>query len=262
MKYLRYVLTILLTLVILCMGMQISAIDTGFATKEMPQNQKENFLNNVAITLITEEPQKRPVKCFSVNEGGLIALGSDNRSYDDCKVCVYTDKGVFLYGYEFNCLGSFYLEFSGDTVIIYFVRSDVVVAVDSAGKIAGVEEILDTTENIYYMNDLDDSVLNVGDTRYRIKNDIGILGIFAGSYSQVVVTEAGGEERIIYDVSDAQFVKAILIMLFVLVFAGIAVCGLLIILPKTIREAQKPEVREKYDIENIIEILENKFKHK
>ncbi len=260
MKYLRCVLTILLTFVILltCI-LQISAIDTGFATEEMPQDTRENFLKNIAVTLITEEPQKKAFECFAVNEEGLVALGRDVSAFSTkSMICVYTSEGDFLYGYEFNCSGSFSLEFSGDTVIIYFVRSAAVVSVDSRGNIAGAAAVPYTRENNSYANSLGRSVRSVGDTQYRIKNDIGILGLFAVSYGQVAVTEAGGEERIIYDVNDAQFIKAILIILFVLLLLCVVVFGI----TKTVLDAQKPEVREKYDMENIIEILENKFKRK
>ena len=82
------------------------------------------------------EPQKNPIECFSVNENGEIAIGCSDS--EQKTVCIYADNGKFQYGYSFECSGSFGIEFENNNLNIYFVRSDVAIAVNQMGEVESI----------------------------------------------------------------------------------------------------------------------------
>ncbi|MBO5906578.1 MAG: hypothetical protein J6Q85_00295 [Clostridia bacterium] len=216
-------------------AVRVFAMTTGFSTEPIPEEEIESFLEAKELTLITDEPKKECIQCFSVNEDGDIAIGS--KIFNRKAVCIYDSNGEFQYGYSFKDSGSFGVEFHNDVLNIYFVRSDVALAVNPKGEVLDIAKIQDTTENgSYWRKSVNSSRKKLGDTEYIIRNDIGVLGLFATSYSQLVIKDVSGTENIIYDVSAMQRVSIIIgivhvVLLFFVVIIGI-ICG-------TIKEIRK-----------------------
>lgn len=196
------------------------AMETGFSTEEMTQDEIERFFNNGHITRFTSEPAQEEIQCFDVDEDGMIAIGTGNA--EKKKVCIYSNDGNFQYGYKFNTSGSFEVELNNHILNIYFVRSDVAVSINSNGEIEDIAKIRNTIENNTYWNQSVRAVKKiVGDEEYVLKNDIGFLGIFASSYSQLYKIDASGEKHLLYDVNTHQFVRSIIMFVGVLVFVSI-----------------------------------------
>lgn len=218
MKYLRYFFIILLLLFLLTnTGIEVLAMDTGFTTEALPKSNIETFIKNINISILPNEPKKKAIECFDINDNGLIAIGysdSDNKT-----VCIYTSNGDFQYGYNFKCSGKFGIELDENTLNIYFVRSDIAITVNPNGEIEGILQIQDTIENNSYWNN---SVFltrrNTDNNEYILKNDMGIFNIFTSSYSQLIALNANGEESIIYDVNSAQFTHMAIIFIGIIVF--------------------------------------------
>lgn len=61
----------------------------------------------------------------------------------------------------------------------------------------------------------------VGQDKYTIRNDMGILNLFLSSYSQLLKTDVNGETTIIYDVNTFHLIKTIFIVLAIIIFVGI-----------------------------------------
>lgn len=223
MKYLQCIFTILLVLLLLISGgVNIFAVDMGFSTESMSEEETDRFLKNVNISLLENEPPKKAIDCFDVNENGVIAIGSSDFAHKT--VCVYSNDGDFLYGYSFECTGNFGIELDKDVINIYFVRSDVAVTVNPTGEVERVVRIQNTAENNSYWNDcVFATKRSIGDTEYTLKNDMKIFNVFASSYSQLITTNQNGEESIIYDVNSAEFAKMALAFTGVLVFVGLVV---------------------------------------
>ena len=198
------------------------AINTGFTTNELPSEDKQTFLSNFELTLLTEEPQKNAVACFDVNEDGLVAIGTENASKKS--ILIYTSNGTFQYGYEFDSSGSFGVEWDGNNIIIYLIRSDLAVLTDEKGTVLELYEIENTIENNSYWNH---SVFTpqreVNNSRYIMKNDMGLLNVLASSYSQVVKIDNNENETIIYDFSDQYAAKVIVISAAAIVFSAVVV---------------------------------------
>ena len=130
MKRIRCIFTILFLLLLLSSGgIEILAMNTGFDTQPLPKDKINTFLNNVNISVLTEEPPKRAIECFDVNENGIIAIGSSN--FKEKSICVYTNDGIFQYGYSFKCEGSFGIEMDEDILNIYFENFQILRQIES-----------------------------------------------------------------------------------------------------------------------------------
>jgi len=173
------------------------------------------------ISLIEEEPQMQSIVCFDVNGDEKIALGysdSENKT-----ICVYS-QNEFLYGYEFGCTGDFAVEWDEENINIYFVRSDIIVIVNQKGDILDIAKVQNTTENNRYHNFLLHSTERlVGDRKYSLRNDMGILNFVASSYSQLTVTDANGTETMLFDVNSSQLAKTVAVSVLITVFVCIAI---------------------------------------
>lgn len=205
MKLVRYIFTILLfSLLLVVEGMEALAMNTGFDTELLPENDVNTLLKNLNVAVLTDEPPKKAIECFAVNEDGAIAIGCSNS--ENKTVCIYTNDGVFQYGYSFKCSGNFGIDLDKSVLNIYLVRSDVAIAVDSVGEVNSILKIQNTSENNSYWNNCVFSTRRKNaDTEYSLENDMGIFNLFASSYSRLIATSKCGEERVIYDVNAAQF---------------------------------------------------------
>ena len=210
----------MLLLVFFTNALEVSALNTGFETKEMTEKEKETFFSNCSISSVKTPPTKGGIRCFDVNEDGLIAIGM---GFGEKTVCVYTSQGEFLYGYTFEGGQSFGVEWDGEYINIYFVRSDVIISLDSEGNVLDAKIVKNAKDNNTHRSTLLHSTKRtVHDTTYLIRNDMGVFNWIALSYSQVVVVDVNGVERIIYDVNSTQLVKTIVLFVFVLAFLSFA----------------------------------------
>lgn len=223
MRYMRWFLVGLWMLLLLSNGvLEALAMNTGFSTEALPEDDINTVLKNVNISMLTREPQKKSIDCFDVNEDGLIAIGSSDS--ENKTVCIYTDEGDFQYGYRFKTNGSFGIELDNDILMVYLVRSDIAIAVNSMGDVESVLKIQNTSENnSYWYNFVYLTRRSIGDKEYMIKNDMGFFNIFASSYAQLIVKNTDGEECVIYDVGAEQLLNMVVTFVVVVVFSCFAV---------------------------------------
>ncbi len=203
---------------------RVNAMHTGFKTNELTAEEKNMFLSNINIILIDEEPVKKTIICFDVNSNQLIAIGQNTP--DRKTICVYSNEGVFQYGYTFNCSGAFGVEWDEENLNIYFVRSSVIISVSPKGEVLGAYEVQNTIENNSYVNHfIHATKRTIDNNEYFIKNNMGLLNLFAVSYSQIIVKDSAGFENVIYDIGPIQITKTIvtigLICIFVLVATAV-----------------------------------------
>ena len=213
-----------LSLVILLsvIGIDVIAANTGFSIEPVANDISDKFLEHIDLNVMSSEPDRKPIDCFSVNEDGMIAVGCSDKGHKT--VCIYSSNGDFQYGYDFQCTGSFGVEFQDDVLKIYFVRSDIALDINSEGEVVNIGAIPNTIENNSYWNDsVFKTTREVGGSEYTIQNDMGIFNVFMSTYSQLIVTDTNGEEITIYDVSSFQKAKVALLTVFVVIFASTTV---------------------------------------
>ena len=210
--------------IIFASAIKVNAIHTGFKTNELSSEEKNIFVSNINILSIDEEPVKKTITCFDVNSNQLIAIGQNTS--DRKTICVYSNEGDFQYGYTFNCSGDFGVEWDEENLNIYFVRSSVIVSVTPKGEVLGAFEVQNTIENNSYVNHFVHATKRtMNNDEYVIRNNMGLLNLFASSYSQIIVKDSTGTENIIYDIGSMQLTKTIatISLICVFVFAAVAV---------------------------------------
>ena len=208
--------------VIFTSAMKVNAMHTGFKTNELSSEEKDMFISNINVLSIDEEPVKKAITCFDVNSNHLIAVGQN--SSDRKTICVYSGEGDFQYGYTFNCSGDFVVEWDEENLNIFFVRSSVIVSVTPKGEVLDAFEVQNTIENNSYVNHfIHATKTEIDNYEYYIRNNMGLLNLFAPSYSQIIVKDSTGAESIIYDVSSMQLTKTIVTITLICVFVIVAV---------------------------------------
>ena len=219
MRYVRCFFSILLVMIMLTIGtVDVFAMNTGFYTEPLSESDIDTILKNVNISILEEEPPKKSIECFDVNENGVVAIGCYSTDYKT--VCIYSSNGDFQYGYRFETSGTFGIELNDDILNIYLVRSDIAIAINPTGEVESVLKIPFTSENNSYWNhNIYSRQRKVGDVEYALKNDMGIFNLFASSYSQLIVTTPDGEENIMYDVNSTQLTKMIISSVGIFAFA-------------------------------------------
>ena len=201
MKFFRTLCVLFLLLVF--SNMPVLANSKSFSAKA---TEAENFIAKTPIEVLTEEPNKNTIKCFDVNDNGLIAIGSENSNVKT--ISIYSNKGKFLVGYRFDCIGSFGIKIDEKSLDIYFVRSSVVLKINFDGKVKSFLNLEDLLEsNTYFNKKVFSTKRELNNKKYILKNDMGFFNIFATSYNQLVVIDSNGTEKIIYDVNNKQLSK-------------------------------------------------------
>ena len=132
---------------------------------------------------------------------------------------MYDSEGVFQYGYEFECDGNFGLEWDDNNIIIYFVRSNVAALFDASGTNLELKIIQNTTNNNDYWNHFVEATKRtMNEEQYIMRNNMGLLNLFASSYSQLIRIDTDGNVISIYDVGHEYNIKFIIGLIAVILF--------------------------------------------
>ena len=195
MKYKRCLSLALILLFLMSFSLFTSV--TAIASSDLTEDEINKGLSNVNIILLKEEPSKKNIDCFDVRNDGTVAILQE-RSSNRRVICVYDNKSEFLYGYEFTTTGSAAIEWNGDLLSIYLIRSEIIISVDSNGNVIDVSEYELTSEQNSHMNYLTSSQREVNGTTYILQND-GIAKFLGTSYSKLVVKDGNGAETVFYE---------------------------------------------------------------
>ncbi|MBQ4572564.1 MAG: hypothetical protein IJA80_04740 [Clostridia bacterium] len=226
MKMMKNVfMTLMVLLLLSCNCLTTYAINSGFDLEPVSNERELQIQNNINICVFEQEVSGNTIECFDVNDDGMIALGTNKSSQKF--ISIYNSQGVFQYGYQFDCSGSFGIEWDANDIIIYFVRSDIACSVNPVGEIQEILDIKNTSNNnSYWNNNVFSTTRTVGNVKYRIQNDFGILNIFSTSYSQLVIQDSNGQMKTIYDVNSQQLFKLVFEVVCILLFIPILLFSL------------------------------------
>ena len=214
--------TVLLIL-ILCQA-DLLAMETGFSTESISDEETSTIRSNLHITVLNNEPEKKPISCFAVKDNGDIAIGYTDSVNNKRIICVYSSEGCYKYGYSIENSGVFGLEFDNDFLLIYFVRSRIVISINRAGTIEEILRIKETEDNnAYWQYSVFAKRRVMNGVEHIMRNKMGIINIFASDYSELLVRSSSGEETVIYDASSAQSSKMVFFALISIVLLCITV---------------------------------------
>jgi len=155
---------------------------------------------------------------ISANSSGDIAIG-----FVDDYINVYDKYGNFKYSFAFNVEGRYLFEFDEqDDIMIFSVRDSAYYYFNSDAELIKTEKISNSEESeSYYTNHSSKRKVNnvdIDGINYSLKQVFG--------YIRLIKTDADGNETIIYE-TGLQYIVKVLIVLVILAFAAIVICGLI-----------------------------------
>ena len=211
----RFVFVTVASLLLFCalISPGVHAMNTGFQTEEIPLKERINL--RYSVKLIEEEPKRTAIECFDVNEEGTIALCTRRicGTMIEYTVRIYNSEGDFQYGLQLENQGAIQIEWEGyERINIYYVRGGDLVTFDSTGTKLEEKRVLNNIENGRFRRILASRERKVGEEEYSIQKNMGLLGLFSPSCTQLIVKDAFGKERVLYDVRTQQIIKIWIIL--------------------------------------------------
>lgn len=210
-------------ILILFAGMPMMAVSTGFETEKLDTVTQKDIADNLDLVLIRTPIIDEAITCFDISENGDIALGF--HKFARKSVCVYNSDGRFKYGYSFDTDGQFGIGWNEERIVIYLVRGDIAVLIDDNANIMEMQKIQNTfPNNSYWNHTVFKTSRTTDDADYSIRNDLGLLNLFAmSSYSKLVKKDRDGEETILYDASNSLAITIITYGIIVILFITFAI---------------------------------------
>lgn len=213
---------------------------SAFSYSDLSESEMHTVQENLQIAVMESFPPTgaEPFSCFDVSSSGKIALkmgGGETK-----EILVLNENGDFLYGFAVQTAGEVAVGWENDNVVIYFVRSDLAVAVNEQGDILSIQEIENTIENNTYWNQTVYAQKRVcGESTYVMGDSNPLLNIFSGT-SILQKIDANGNKTVLYDASHALY-QGIVLQTIATVF--LVVFGIFIVI-----SAPKHRIREQqYD---------------
>lgn len=212
----KLVVSFLLCFILILTGLPCFAMNTGFDLSDKSEEEIAAIVSRLDIELIDEPEIKTGFSCFDVNEFGDYALGFD-RSEKDI-LLTYNAEGEYLYGFSFADNGGFGIEWDGNDIIVYSVRSDLAILIDKQGRCLDIKEIQNTSQNNeYWRKEVNANIRTVNGATFTAEH--GLVNselLHWGTYLCLVKTTPSGERMILFDVT-ANAIALTIIILFVVV---------------------------------------------
>lgn len=223
MKPTKYLFFLLFLIFLFCGNLVCFAMDAGFFTEPVSKEREQKI--NISLYKIDSEPEALAIRCFDVNEKGFIAIA--DKGMDKAYICIYTNKGDFQYGYQFETSGDFGFEWNGDNIFVYLVRGNLSIEISPFGEVLSIREIQNTSENRKYWDQVVFSRKKVVDgVTYVSKNDMGLLSVFAPD-TQLFMQDNMGNETLLYDVNEQEFAKIAIYAGLISIFILCSIFGLI-----------------------------------
>lgn len=215
----------------LIFGMNISvfASPTPFVTNPLTDEEQATFIENSPVKKIDSMDWTNPIHFFDVNEDEMILVIFSRSS--EYAVCVYNSDFEFQYGFSFEAYGTVACEWSGDDIMVYFVRGDIYAKLDQNGQWVEINKVPYSYENDKLKNSnlYGKREIIVNDTTYKIQNDMGILNYVQDqhSFSKLVKIDKNDNATILYDVSTEQTIRTIMVLIIIIGLIITAYCTLI-----------------------------------
>lgn len=185
-------------------------------TQTAMSDAAEEFISRIGIYPWSNDGVARSIQCFDVNSQGYSAIGFCGASTQTKYVGIYDKDGNFLYGYSFQCSGSYLLEWvDEEQLAIYWVRGSVRATFDQNCKCQEYFPYKVDTAMNRHLNTLQKTTRLINEDRYVIDKGNSVLTKFATSYSSLVRVSSDGVEHIIYDASSSASVSGLFVIMLI-----------------------------------------------
>ena len=190
MKRRYLVLCVMLVIVLLASTIEASAMNTGFLTEDMSEEDRNGAQeNNMGkVDMLSSEPKfLLGFANYAISPSGCFAISGSYLTNN--LIAVYDSDGNYLYGYSVNNPGSIAVSWVDDNIAVYLVRGNTIMTLDRDGTILSKE----TSDDSMY-NQLTSNTQIIDDTTYVAKHwFINHELLRWGSYTKLVRISDGVE---------------------------------------------------------------------
>ncbi len=222
-----------------------------FDYEPVAEEEQKEIWEQIALIEISVDTdsfeQAQPIVCFDVSSEGNILLAVKNGI-----ILVYDDENKLSCGFKFNGSGSYYAKWRNNHILLFDVRSNMVIEFTTEGDFVQVQEApQNSVNNNHHWNQFSDKFqqkteINANNKTYKIINDNIFFDLLSMEFSKCVVVD-GESTTILYDVSSVRSVRMIV---FTLLIVGFVLAVLFIIINKIKQnnEEKQSNVSESNDI--------------
>lgn len=206
MKHINRATMLLIVVILISIPFKALAIDTGLATESLTEDEKIVISEQRVFEKLTAYT---PISanCFDVRSDQMIVIGA--KTGESAIIAVYSDDGLFQYGFQTKEPGSFRIMWSGDAIAYYSIRSGLLYKINDDGEITDIFRVPSTTENsIYEQKTLSAFTRQVGNSTYHMTNGNIVIDALSTSFNKIIKTDTG-IEAVIYDASNNQRARII-----------------------------------------------------
>ena len=215
-----FLISIIILIILLSLVLSAYASSLyGFESIKLSENEINQIWDKLNIknlsTNISLDDINLPIISFDVSDEEMIILGFKNNQV------IIIDKNKIIQTYlEFSNNGLFYVQWKKNNILFYLVRGGIIVELTSNGQLINMIKTDDNNiNNNFLWNEISKKTnIDIDNSTYIVKNDMGILNIFTSSYSQLVKINSNGETVIIYNINNTQLTKIIILVICAVLF--------------------------------------------
>ena len=197
---------LLLFIIIFIFSIHTCEITNDVDVEEFSIHEMNTLMENITIEKTQTIPKQLEINCFDVNSKNMIAIGLSN--LETKYIAIYTKEGEYRYAFKFSSSGDFGLKWDENNLVIFFIRSDVVIKIDETGNILNAYKLKDTLQNQEYIRNV---VFSKSKTRNEVRYFADTASIFSTGYSQLIAKDIkSNDAKIIYDVTSFSLIKDIM----------------------------------------------------
>lgn len=215
-----FLISIIILIILLSLVLSAYASSLyGFESIKLSENEINQIWDKLNIknlsTNISLDDINLPIISFDVSDEEMIILGFKNNQV------IIIDKNKIIQTYlEFSNNGLFYVQWKKNNILLYLVRGGIIVELTSNGQLINMIKTDDNNiNNNFLWNEISKKTnIDIDNSTYIVKNDMGILNIFTSSYSQLVKINSNGETVIIYNINNTKLTKIIILVICAVLF--------------------------------------------
>lgn len=189
-----FLISIIILIILLSLVLSAYASSLyGFESIKLSENEINQIWDKLNIknlsTNISLDDINLPIISFDVSDEEMIILGFKNNQV------IIIDKNKIIQTYlEFSNNGLFYVQWKKNNILLYLVRGGIIVELTSNGQLINMIKTDDNNiNNNFLWNEISKKTnIDIDNSTYIVKNDMGILNIFTSSYSQLVKINSNG----------------------------------------------------------------------
>lgn len=180
------------------------------------EERLKDIYERISLKIEKSEPFRNTIKCFDVNENGMVAV-LHPIFFGRSRVCIFSSDGTFQRAFSFRNEGAAALRWQGDNLQVFCLRG-VAFTFDMDANILEACQIVKEDAWSDFYDGLLSEEKTVGDVTYKLDRESKI---------QYIRSVSADETLEIYNDGGMTFVTAIAVFAFMFIFISIVLINMI-----------------------------------